>query len=244
MIKERLEQSDILMERRISMTPEVVRLSRAPTAARAFSKSLVIISEPNGVQAESIRALRTHLLAKDVASTCRGLAICSASTGAGCSYIAANLAIALSQIGANTLLIDGNMREPAIDTLIPPVGGADGLKQYLSSSDSALSDYIQPDVLPNLSVMYAGGAATNAQDLLASDRFKDLMGFCRRDFDITLVDTPAANTFSDARRIATVAGHCLIVTRRHVSFVHDMKVLASQVEADGGQVLGTVLNQN
>ena len=41
------------------------------------------------------------------------------------------------------------------------------------------------------------------------------MEFCLRDFDATIVDTPPANTCADARRISTVVGYSLIVTRRN-----------------------------
>src|SRR5206468_2981977 len=116
----------------------------------------------------------------------------------GCTFVAANLAVSLSQIGLNTLLIDANMRRPGLDALIPPPTRVSGLSQCLASVDPNVGDYMQVDILPNLSVMYAGGATSHAHDLLAGDRFRNLIDYCRRDFDVTLVDTPPANRSSDA----------------------------------------------
>ncbi len=41
------------------------------------------------------------------------------------------------------------------------------------------------------------------------------MDFCLREFDATIVDTPPANQYSDARRVSTVVGYSLIVAHRN-----------------------------
>ncbi len=69
------------------------------------------------------------------------------------------------------------------------------------------------------------------------------MKYCLREYDVTIIDTPAANTSTDARRISGVVGYSLIVTARDKTFVRDVKILASQLKADGATVIGTVLNQ-
>jgi Mrp family chromosome partitioning ATPase len=86
------------------------------------------------------------------------------------------------------------------------------------------------------------GAASNAPELIASGRFKSLIDFCLREFDATIVDTPPANRYSDARRISTVVGYSLIVARRNKTHVNDVKTLAEQIRGDHATVIGTVLN--
>jgi len=208
-----------------------------------FSPALVMISQPLGPQSEAIRGLRTHIMARHVQEGRRALALCAASEDVGCTFIAANLAVALSQVGVNTLIIDADLRRPQLDALITPRNPGGGLKHWLSSPEATFSKAIEADVVPNLSVMHAGGAAPNAQELLANDRFSALMGYCLREFDATIVDTPPANTCSDALRIANVAGYCLIVSRRDKSFVDDVKTLGKQLEANRARIVGTVLNE-
>lgn len=202
-----------------------------------------MVSEPAGAAAEAIRALRTHLMAQHIQQGRRALAICAASTGVGCTFVAANLATGLAQVGIKTLLIDANMRDPGVNKLIPPVREGPGLTQCLASHEVGFADAVQDDVLPHLSVIYAGSTATSGQELLAGQRFKDLMDFCLRDFDVTIIDTPAANTSADARRISTVVGYGLIVARRDKSLIHDVKVLDGQLRDDHARVVGAVLNQ-
>jgi len=228
-------------------TPDRVADSTpAPTTAHPtyiFSPSLVTLSRPQDGPAEAIRALRTYVMTHHVQEGRRALAVCAASPGVGCTFTAANLAVALSQIGVKTLLIDGNLRGPGVDLLIQPPAPHDGLRQCLGSYEVNFNESIDADVLPNLSVMYAGGVASNPQELLAGQRFKELMEFCLRDYEATIVDTPAANNCSDARRVSTVVGYSLLVARINKSYIDDLKTLTAQLQGDHARVVGTVLNE-
>ena len=209
----------------------------------AFSSTLVALGrEPSGT-AESIRALRTHIMAQHVQEGRRALAVCAATAGVGCTFVASNLAVALSQIGVKTLLIDVNMRNPGIDRLFQPNHAAEGLQQCLLASDQSFGDYIDSEILPDLSVMYAGGIAPNPQELLATDRFLELMNFCLRDYDMTILDTPPANSCSDVHRVSTVVGYAMIVTRRDKTRVGDLKTLVNELRQDRARVVGTVMTE-
>ena len=207
-----------------------------------FSPSLVTIGQPTGKPAEAVRALRTHLMAQHFQQGRRAIAICGPSAKVGCSFTATNLAVALSQIGMATLLMDADLRRPTVDQIMRPNHPAPGLRQCLEDPDLSFSECIQREILPELSVMFAGGAADNPQELLASERFQGLMEYCLLEYDATVIDTAAANTCSDARRVSTVAGYSVVVARRNVSFVEDVKILTGQLQADHAVVVGTVLN--
>ena len=215
------------------------------TAGEGYSLSpkLVTLSAPLEGPAEAIRAMRTHIMARHVSQGRRALAVCAASRSVGCSFIAANLAISMSQIGVKTLLIDGNLRRPSIEYLIRPPAHRQGLVQCLANPEANFLEHIDADILPDFSVMYAGGAETNAQELLAGDRFRALIAYCLREYDITIIDTPSANSCSDARRISTVVGYSLIVAGRDNTLVEDVKTLSRELEADHSRVVGSVLNQ-
>ena len=208
-----------------------------------FSPAMVSVAGAVGPQAEAIRGLRTHIMAQHINHGRRALAICGPSIGVGCSFTAANLAVSLSQIGVKTLLIAADLRRPSIDILIRPPHEPAGLANCLRSLDTPFGASIDADVLPNFSVLYAGRAAESPQELLAGDRFRALMNFCLREFDVTIVDTPPANTSSDARRISDVVGYSLIVTARDKTAVRDVKVLINQLRADHTLVIGTVMNR-
>ena len=214
-----------------------------PSETYSFSSEIVMLSEPNGVRAEAIRALRTHIMAQHVEDGRRGLAVCAASAGVGATFTAVNLAISLAQVGAKVLLIDGDLRHGEVAKFIRAPKVASGLLQCLLSEGADLSESIQQDVIENFSVMFAGGTRDSAQELLASDRFAVVVDQCLRDYDLTIIDTPPANACADARRISTVVGYSLLVAKRHISFVSDLKALAGQLREDRAQIVGTVLSE-
>jgi capsular exopolysaccharide synthesis family protein len=234
--------SDALMIER----PEESASQTTGDAARdqyGFSPSMVAALSPGGAQGQAIRGLRTHIVAQHLSLGRRALAVCAPSLGVGCSFISANLAVSLSQIGVKTLLIDGDLRNGTLARMIRAPRPSVGLAQCLRSADLPFAAGIDADVLPNLSVMFAGESPANAQELLAGERFKHLMNFCLREYDATIVDSPPANTSSDARRISALVGYSLIVTARDKTMVKDVKVLIGQLKADHAMVVGTVLNR-
>lgn len=205
--------------------------------------SLVLNTDPAGSAAESIRALRTDLMAQHFQAGRRALTICGASAGVGCSFVASNLALALAQIGMRTLLVDSNLRNPTLDSVFGVTGRTLGLADCLAAEGAEFGSYVQAEVQPNLSIIYAGGVPVNPQELLAGRRFHDLLEFCLREFEATLLDAPPANICADARRVSSVTGYTLIVARRDLTYVDDVRALATQLAADRAIVVGCVLNE-
>jgi protein-tyrosine kinase len=234
------------------MTPRLVTTTRPPHVAgaasplsisRELSPSLAVSGEASGAAAEAIRALRTHLVAQHFHLGRRALTVCAASAGVGCSFVAANLALALAQIGIPTLLIDANLRNPSLSSMFGATGPITGLADCLASDEGEFSKYVQPNVQSDLSLMFAAETPSNPQELLARRRFRDLLDFCFREFEATILDTAPANVCADARRVSTVTGYSLIVARRNVTYVEDVKLLANQLTADHAHVIGCVLNE-
>lgn len=207
-----------------------------------FAPDLVTLTDPGGESAETIRAIRTHVIAQHLQAGRRALAIAAPAEGAGCTFLATNLAVALAQVGHNVLLVDADLRQPGVDALIRPSQPVDGLVGCLSNPDTHIGEFVSTEVLPNLSVLFAGKATAHASELITHEDFAHVIDSCLRDYDVTIIDTPPANTSADARRICSVAGYALVVARRHRNLVPDVKTLCRQLAADHAVVLGTVMN--
>ena len=218
-------------------------LALQQTERRAVSDELVVLSDPVGAKAESIRLLRTQIIAQHIKPGRRAVAFVAPMNAVGCSYLAANVATALSQVGTKTLLVDGNLRSPRIDQMFGLAASSPGLSSYLTLKVARPERVVHANVLPNLSVITAGPPVARPQELLSSTRFRDGMNTLLREYDIALFDTPAANSCADALTISGVIGYAIIVARRNRTFVSDVATLAQQLAAARSAVLGSVLSE-
>jgi capsular exopolysaccharide synthesis family protein len=202
----------------------------------------VMVSDPHSIEAEAIRALRTRLVAQHLREGRRSLAVCAAEAESGCTYVALNLAVAMAQAGIRTALVDANLRDPMIADLCGLPLSMPGLSEFLANDSLSIGDIVDPDLMPDLAVIGAGEAPPNPQELLSGPRFRGLVDQLLREYDLTIFDTAPAKTCSDALRVGTMAGFSLIVSRKHQTYVEDMKTLAKQLRADRSVVVGSILN--
>jgi len=221
--------------------PTPARIIAPEVEHYAFASDLVMLSTQREPKTEQLRRTATEIYARHFERGRRGLAVCSASRGTGVSFMTANLAIALSQLGAPTVIVDANLTRPRLEELIQPDKPPMGLRQA-ARGEVSVEDLFHEEVLPNLSVVYAGGAATDDEEVLESDRFREVIDLCLRDYRCTLVDTAAANRTAGARSVASVVGYALLVARGGQSYAEDLEVLVRELSQDGVGVIGSVLN--
>ncbi|WP_164156090.1 hypothetical protein [Sandarakinorhabdus rubra] len=209
---------------------------------RPASTELVVISDPSSVKAETIRMLRTQVIAQHIKNGRRGLAVVAPADGHGCSYVTANLAAALSQVGFKILLVDANMRSPRQDQIFGVDPNGPGLSSFLTLQVARPERVVNANVLPGLALITAGPPTSRPQELLSGNRFRDGVNTLLREYDLVLFDTPAANSNADALNIGGAAGYALIIGRSNETYYKDVDTLAGQLAAARCAVVGAVLN--
>jgi len=189
-----------------------------------------------------LRALRSQLMLRwfDAQAERKTLAIVSPGGGEGRSFIAANLAIVFSQLGERTLLIDADLRTPSQHELFKLGNGAglSGLLAGRANTDAVIS---VPGLI-GLSVLPAGAVPPNPQELLGRQLFGDTLRTLSRDFDVVIIDTPAASDYADAQTVAVRAGAALIVARKDQTSLPDFTELAHRLQQSGAALVGSVLS--
>lgn len=206
-----------------------------------ISEEVSVAYRPYGRDVEALRALRTQLKIRwfEGVSSGRALAIISPRHRDGRSYLAANLAVAFSQLGERTLLIDADMRRPRQHQLFQ-LPDSSGLSTILAGRDDEGAIQRLPQ-LSNLSVLPAGPIPPNPVELLERSTFSRLLEHLRGDYDAILVDTPAAAEHSDAHTAALRCHAALMVVRKNVTRVAEARALADAVRS--AEIVGTVLNE-
>ncbi len=204
--------------------------------------SVVAAYNPFSAQSEALRALRSQLMLRWFHRTAgrRTLAVASAQTGEGRSWLAANLGVAFSQLGERTLLIDADLRKPTLHTLFG-VDNRSGLSTLLLGRPAPDAIRRVPD-LRSLAVLPAGIVPPNPQELLARPLFGKLLQQYAASFDIVIIDTPPGDSCADGVMVAARAGGALMVARRHVSRAAAVSRYVEQLQEAGALVAGAVIN--
>ncbi len=211
-----------------------------------LSNELVMAYSPFGEQAEEFRAIRGQLLSGWLKPEQKTLAIVSPESNEGRSYVAANLAMAFSQSGHSTLLIDADMRAPQQHHLFS-ISRRIGFSKLLAGRVKIEELDALPDQISTfqmLSVLGCGAIPPNPAELLNQRAFSRIMRELKKYFDVIIFDTPPATLYqADVISIAAVAGSSLVVTKRGQSRMENVKTLMSLLAQAECNVVGSVLNQ-
>jgi chain length determinant protein tyrosine kinase EpsG len=214
-----------------------------PAGDNSLNYQLVAAYKPFSPVVEKLRALRSQLMLRwfDTDARLNSLAIMSPGIGEGRSFIAANLAVVFSQLGKRTLLIDANLRAPRQHELFK-LGNNAGLSSMLAGRIGIEAIARVPSLL-GLSVLPAGAVPPNPQELLGRTGFPELLQSVVRDFDVVIIDTPAAHEYAEAQIIAARASAALIVARKDRTSVPQTIELVHSLQQTGTTAVGSVLNE-
>lgn len=208
-----------------------------------FSPELVVAHRPFSRQAEAFRAIRSQLMMRVFGGETgkAALAVVSPDSGDGKTFFSANLAVALSQLGGRTLLLDADLRGPRQHTLFG-VENTSGLSSVLSGRAEA-NVIQQVPALPSLYLLSAGAVPPNPLELVERPAFGLLIRELKSKFDHVVVDTPAAVYGSDAMVIAARCGASLVVARKGTSQVRSLQELVGVLSQATGQMAGVIMNE-
>ena len=198
-----------------------------------------ILRVPESPAAESYRYLRSRLLPhlRDPGT----ILVTSAGRGEGRTTTAANLAVAMAQIGLRVTLIDADLRDPRLHTVFGVDNGG-GLTSVLAGED-ILGQTVRQTSVERLRLLSAGPAAGNAGDLLVESRLRPVLDALRATSDLVILDSGPVLGVSDPITLAAVCDHVLLVgdyrrtTRRYLA-----RALGELADVVHGNVSGVLLN--
>ena len=207
-----------------------------------ISSELVVAYEPFHPRSEELRALRTQLLIRwsNAGVRHRMLALISPGSDEGRSYVAANLAVAFSQLGERTLLIDADLRNPRQHRIFN-VPDRVGLSAVLSGRADRGAVVPVPE-FGTLSLLPAGACPPNPQELLLRPALAVLLDGLRTEFDVILFDTPPAKLYADAQSLAFRAGSAMVLARKDRTGFADTATVIRELSNSGARIIGTVFN--
>ena len=209
-----------------------------PTRAKP-SPQLRMAHNPDDPRCERIRALRTELLLRRrEVERAEFVVLLSPCSGEGRSQLAAELAIAFSQLG-RTLLVDADMRHPIQHALFG-ADNRDGLSRAIAGNRTPCLHAVEG--LPELFLLTAGPAPINPLELVLNNFFAWLIEAWRRDYEFVVMDTAPVQHYSDGLAIANLAGSVLALSRAQHTPYRETRDMLRRLATTQAQVLGAVIS--
>jgi len=159
--------------------------------------------------AEAYRSVRTALQFSTREGAPPQLVVTSTTAKEGKSTTALSLAINFAQTGQQVLLIDADLRNPSLHTLLG-VDNSRGLSNYLSSDLPALG-VVRTTTVPNLFFIPAGPLPPNPVELLSGPKLLGLLADLGKRFPTVIMDAPPVLGIADALVLGNQVGSVLFV---------------------------------
>jgi tyrosine-protein kinase len=247
------------IEHRLGL-PLLARLSEPPRRVQRRNK-LVMVEEPSGHQAESFRMLRTNIEFLNLDRHARVIMVTSAVDREGKSTTIANLAVAAARTGRRVVLVDLDLRRPALHQFFG-FSGREGLTS-VALGQASLDDVIkyvavEPELSTHrrsaagngngtgaiegvLQLLLTGPAPPAAGEFAASEAVGEILDDLRERADLVLVDAPPLLQVGDAINLAARVDALFLVARLRTMRRPILKELARVLESCPAAKLGFVL---
>lgn len=204
------------------------------------STNLIMNSKMSEPIIEAYKTIRTNIQFSSLDKSVQMLLMTSANPSEGKTTTICNLAITLAQSEKKVLLIDCDLRKPAIHRTFN-ILNAKGLTNILA--ENLDYSYIANEVgIPCLDVITSGPKPPNPSELLGSSRMKSFLEQMRNKYDFVMLDTPPVLPVTDATILSQLVDGVILVVRYGKTTYESILRAKESLEKVNANLLGTVIN--
>jgi protein-tyrosine kinase len=207
-----------------------------------IDRKLVALADPQSIEAEQFKILRTNILFPLSGQPPRSLLLTSTAPGEGKTFAAANLAISIAlNIGRHVLLIDADLRRPQLHARFgfPSVPG---LSNYLSE-DRPLSSFFLHTKVNKLTLLPGGLPPENPSELISSERMANLLEEVTHRYPdrLIVIDAPPPTMAAETGVLARQVDGILVVVLFGTTRRRDLSDLIARMGKE--KILGSIVNR-
>jgi succinoglycan biosynthesis transport protein ExoP len=189
---------------------------------------------------ESIDGVRTILMHDSSSKRRQVVLVTSAATQEGRTTVASQLAASLARAGRRTLLVDGDLRRPALHSIFDaPL--EDGLCEVLRA-EVDVADVIRPTHAEGLWLLTAGYCDIDAIHALATEQMQPVFDKLRGEYDFIIIDGAPVLGMSDALIFGHYSDGAILSVRRDQSQMPKIHQAAELLRGVGIRIIGAVVN--
>lgn len=211
---------------------------------------------PKSVLSESYRSLKTSIQFTSPDKELKTLLVTSASFSERKTSTVINLAIAFGQMGKNVLIVEADMRKPAIHHIFglkrEPglseviIGNATLEEATRTFSDLLLGtfrleEFLTSPGLDNIHILTSGSIPFNPSELLGSQKMKEFIEKLKGLYDIVIFDAPPVLPLTDSLVLAPGMDGTIIIYQVGRLARSALKRTKSLLDNANARILGIVL---
>jgi capsular exopolysaccharide synthesis family protein len=216
----------------------MIPYARREKGARVYAP---LISADITPSSEAFRNLRTIVGLANKAANDPLLLVTSTVQAEGKSFVATNLAVALSQLGQKVLIIDGDLRRPNQHLNLSSTAKL-GLADFLAGGVPDAGHVAQKTVIPNLELVTCGTRSKNPAELLNAEQLAKFVAWARGRYTRVIVDCPPVFPVSDVLLWGRHVNSTLFVAHYGRTRVPLIQTACARLRVGGVRIVGGVIN--
>ncbi len=229
---------DVALIPRTRVLGLIPELSMDPTAPERTE--LAARDRPAGLIAESVRQIRANLMKELNTRGLRSVMIVSGLPGSGSSSLISNLAVNAAATDLRVLVIDANLRRPAMHSIFGTSDGP-GLTDLLLGN-ATVEQTIHATSVPNVSLLPCGKRDVPVYERFTGQVIASIFRDLKQRYDLILVDSTPGVVAGDALAIAAHCDATVMVVRALCEKRGLVARLRNQLGDTGAEFLGVVVN--
>lgn len=192
---------------------------------------------------ETFKLIRTKIENVKLKKGYSVFAITSSTESEGKTTCSVNTALSLAKSGKSVLLIDADLRKPAVcKTLGVSIEGERGVYDIVTGKKSFEESVKYIEKL-NLYLLVASAAVQDPSETLASETMADIIKQAKANFDYVIVDCPPAGVVADAAIVANYADSVIFVTAEERVAIPQIEYALSDLTTAKAEILGCIYNR-
>ena len=221
--------------------PVLATLPSVKKIDKGYHLSQIFLEDVNSEFSESIRTLRTLLVAKYQKN--KTILLSSTYSGEGKTTISLNTALSFSKIG-KVLLIETDIRRPSVlsKTNLADEAPNVGFSDIIQGGDIKMSDCIMKLPGSEIEVMTSGTRRSDLTDLTTTKKLRQFFDILKNNYDYVIVDTPPIQPVSDTLFISQATDHNLLIIRANHTKLVGIKSIIKKLENVDVKIDGLIFN--
>lgn len=213
------------------------------TKLRKVNKGLLITNPVAGFSfKETFHRISVKLEYMAKSKKYKTFLVTSTEENEGKSTISANIALSLAENGNKVLLIDGDLRKPALYKMFSEQN--ENVKDMALGlrGEASFKEILKFDEDNNIYLLYNKKGYSDSSELIVSDKMKQLIDLCKDKVDFIIIDSPPVALVSDTEAIIEMVDASLLVVRQGHSLTVNINDVIESLSSSSSELVGCIFN--